>query len=240
MPLPSLIKAEVKLTTGSGVSLSARELEALAVGDPSAAGLVAAIFWGQDREVDGRWVIVDAGWFRGRRGETVSATRPALAGAARSQPWLDAVRAHVDARWPAFLDGFKDEALEGHAALVEALARTHREATVAERLPAHPILAAEHRATVGELLARHGESDAGRIVQDLLAYLLADAGYRKVTNNPVGVPDFVLAELAGPAAAARTVHLALTEDEAERLLGLCRASGELELARVVARRAPRS
>ena len=63
---PSTIKGEVKLTTGGGASLSARELEALTVSDPRAVGLVAVLFVGGDRELDGHWTMVDAADFHGR------------------------------------------------------------------------------------------------------------------------------------------------------------------------------
>jgi hypothetical protein len=36
------------------------------------------------------------------------------------------------------------------------------------------------------------ESEGGRLVQAMLAYLIAVVGYTQVTMNPVGVPDFVL------------------------------------------------
>jgi hypothetical protein len=239
--LPSTIKAEVKLTTASGVQVSARELDALKVADPAAAGLLAVLFWCGDREVDGRWVIVDASRIRDRCAESFSATKAALLLASRTQDGFGELRRHVDGYWPAFLDAFKEEALRDHAALVEALAQCHREGLVSDRLPKHAILAAEHRATIRQVIDVQGESDAGRIMQDLLAYLLAFAGYRKVTNNPVGVPDFVLSDLVSCAATAdgplsqETVVIELRRDEAERLLELCRSAGDDALARTVSR-----
>ena len=244
MSLPSTIKAEVKLTTGRGVQVSARELDALKVADPTAAGLLAVLFCCGDREVDGHWVIVDASRIRDRQAESFSATKAALLLASRARDGLGELRRHVAANWPAFLDAFKDEALRDHAALVGALAHCHREGLVAERLPEHAILAAEHRATVRQIVDVQGESDAGRIMQDLLAYLLAFAGYREVTNNAVGVPDFVLsdaisnADVGGSASREGTVVVELTRDEADRLLDLCRAAGDDELALAVAGRAP--
>jgi hypothetical protein len=241
MSLPSTIKAEVKLTTASGVQVSSRELEALKVADPTAAGLLAVLFWCGDREVDGSWVIVDASRLRDRQAESLSATKAALQLASRAHDGLGELRRHVEGYWPAFLDAFKDEALRNHAALVDALAHCHREGLVAERLPRHAILAAEHRATIEQIIEVQGESDAGRIMQDLLAYLLAFAGYRGVTNNAVGVPDFVLTDPSRNVAVATsigsegTVVVELTHNEAERLLDLCRSAGDDELARAVSR-----
>jgi hypothetical protein len=235
MGLPSTIKAEVKLTTASGVQVSSRELEALKVADPTAAGILAVLFWCGDREVDGSWLIVDASRIRDRQADTFSATKAALQLAARAHDGLGELRRHVEGYWPAFLDAFKDEALRDHAALVEALAHCHREGLFAERLPKHAILATEHRATIKQIIDVQGESDAGRIMQDLLAYLLAFAGYREVTNNAVGVPDFVLSDLRDNGSRPGTVVVELTHDEAERLLDLCRSAGDDELARAVSR-----
>ncbi len=241
MSLPSTIKAEVKLTTASAVQVSARELDALKVADPTAAGLLAVLFWCGDRELDGSWVIVDASRIRDRQAESFSATKAALLLASRARDGLGELRRHVDGNWPAFLDAFKDEALQDHTTLIEALAHCHRKGLVAERLPKHTILAAEHRATVKQIIEMQGESDAGRIMQDLLAYLIAFAGYREVTNNAVGVPDFVLsdpissADVTGSASHERTVVVELTHGEAERLLDLCRSAGDDELERAVSR-----
>ncbi len=230
--LPAILKAEVKLTTGVGASVSARELGALDVQDGEGLGVVAVLFLGGDRDADGRWILVDASAWRGRMGETVSAARSVLAATARTQPWLDGLRRHVDELWPPFLDAFRDAAELGHAAIVEALERAHAEGTTRDLLPHHRLLVTEHRAAVHALVDHHGESDAGRIAQDLLAYLIALAGYRKVTLNPVGVPDVVLedrvsTELPGG------VTLTLRREEADRMLALCRAAGEHDLARAL-------
>jgi hypothetical protein len=48
------------------------------------------------------------------------------------------------------------------------------------------------------LVDRHGEHEAGRVAQLLLAYLIALAGFTRVTNNAVGVPDFVLESSSRP------------------------------------------
>lgn len=230
--LPSKIKAEVKLTTGGGVSLAARELDALAVSDAGAVGLVAVLFVGGDRELDGRWTIVDAADFHNRNGESVSAARSALVATARTQRWLDPLRRHVDDLWPAFLQAFVDPAERGHADLVAKLDGLHRKGRLGERLPRDRVLGIEHLATVKKLVRRHGESDAGRLVQDLLAYLLALAGYRKVTLNAVGVPDFVLEDCA-VRDAVQPVTFSLPRADAERVIAHCRAAGDEGLARAV-------
>ncbi len=230
--LPSKIKAEVKLTTGTGVSLAARELEALAVTDAGAVGLVAVLFVGGDRELDGRWTIVDAAGFFGRNGESVSSARSALVATARTQSWLDPLRRHVDALWPAFLHAFVESAEQGHAGLVAELETLHAERRLRERVPRDRVLGVEHLANVKELVRRHGESDAGRLAQDLLAYLLALVGYSKVTLNAVGVPDFVL-EGCTVGDPVKHVMISLVRTDAERVVALCRAAGDERLALAV-------
>lgn len=227
--LPATLKAEAKLTTGDGISVAARELAALEV-PGGGIGLVAVLLVGGGADEDGRWILVDAAAWRGRGGESVSAARSVLAGLARGQRHLDALRRHVDDAWPRFLVAFRDAADAGHAALVKALEAAHRDGTTRDLLPVDPVLGYERRATMRDLLERHGESDTGRLAQDLLAYVLAFAGWRKVTLNAVGVPDFVLEEAAGAAAPAQHVTLTLARGDAERAAALLRAAGEDSLA----------
>jgi hypothetical protein len=232
--LPAVVKAEVKLTTIGRVGLDARELRALDV-PGGGLGLVAVLFAGGDPDDDARWVLLDAAAWHGRRGESVSAAQSVLAAVARGQRHLDPLRRHVDAAWPRFLVAFREAAEQGHAALVAALAAAHDAGETEGLLPQDPVLGYERREAVRALVERHGESDAGRLAQDLLAYVLALAGWRKVTLNPVGVPDFVLEQprpTAGVAArvAASDVTLTLRRGEAERVLALCRAAGEEDLA----------
>lgn len=233
MNFPATIKAEVKLTTSTSVQISARELEALRVTEHTSVGLLAVLFWSGDRNVDGQWIIVDASRIRHREAESVSVTKTAMLSTSRARDPLNAVRQHAAKYWPAFLYAFRDEALQGHAALVEVLERCHRNQLVAERLPEHAILAVEHSATVQEIIRFHGESDAGRLMQDLLAYMLAFIGYRAVTNNAVGVPDFVLADLGGVVGREPNVLVELTFDEARRIIELCQSAGHDDLAHAV-------
>jgi hypothetical protein len=254
MALPPTLRAEVKLTTGTGVSVSSRELDALAPTVPGELGVLAVLFWCDDREVAGRWTIADAALLPDRSAETVSFTREGFVSIARSHRHLRALREHVDANWPGFLHAFEDVAMEGHEALSEALARAHDEGTLRERFPPHRVLDYEHRGSLERLIKAQGESNAGRILQDLLAYLVALAGYGSVTNNPVGVPDFVVSGLGDHSAAAKEasapggekpVVIEVTPDELDRLVLHCRAAGDDDLARIVAQqstaaaRAPR-
>lgn len=227
--LPAILKAEAKLTTGEGVSVAARELDALEA-PGGGLGIVAVLLVGGGAEQDGRWVLVDAAGWSGRSGESVSAARSVLAGLERGQRHLDLLRRHVDETWPRFLVGFREAAEAGHGALVEALQAAHRDGTTRDLLPPDPVLAYERREAVRELLVQHGESDAGRLAQDLLAYVLAFAGWRKVTLNAVGVPDFVLEEVAAERAAPQQVTITLRRDEAERAAARLRAAGEHALA----------
>lgn len=227
MELPSLLKAEVKLTTGAHISVATRELEALAVEVDEAAGIVAAIFVGGEPEVDGRWVIVDATSWRDRAGQSVSATHSALVALARMQPRLAPLRTYVDEMWPIFFAGWKDVAARGHEELLVELGRAHREGTIGHRLPRYEVLNVEHRDSFAKLVDNHGEHEAGRLAQDLLAYVIAFAGYGRITNNPIGVPDFVL---EGRRNRPAGVTLTLTEGEAARFLRICVSAGESVLA----------
>ncbi len=192
MGLPSLVKAEVKLTTAAQVSVTRRELDAVGVTGPDAVGIVSALFVGGAAEVDGRWVIIDAFAWRDRVGASVSSSRSGLVALARTQRRLDALRRHVDELWPAFLESWKGVVVNGHQDLASELDRAHRAGTTREGLPRHRILSVEHRLNLAEMVDQHGEHEAGRVAQLLLAYLIALAGFSRVTNNAVGVPDFVL------------------------------------------------
>ena len=87
-------------------------------------------------------------------------------------------------------------ALEGHTRLQAVLKERHAAGWKGELLSRDDTLDFEHRQSIALILAHHGSKVAGHIFQDLLAYLLALAGYRSVTSNPVGVPDIQLGDLA--------------------------------------------
>ena len=97
------------------------------------------------------------------------------------------------------------------------------------------MLETEHRATLCSFVEQNGESNAGRLAQDMLAYMLAMAGYQKVTLNAVGVPDFVLEDLrkSDESAARPMVNLTLPRPDVARLLELCRNAGAEELVHVL-------
>src|SRR4051812_20701959 len=139
--LPSAIKAEVKLTTSAGISLGAREFNALAAGEADAVGLVAALFVGDERERDCRWIIVDVANYHCRKRDSVSLTRAGRVTTARTQRWLDPLRRHVDELWPPFLQAFVDATERGHGDLVDELNTLHRADRLLEFLPRERVLA---------------------------------------------------------------------------------------------------
>ncbi len=121
--------------------------------------------------------------------------------------------------------------MTGREALCEELERCHADGTMDERLPAEPVLDAEHRDAMAALIEHHGEAVAGHVFQAFFAYLLAHAGYRKVMINSIGVPDIVLSELRRVEASPRLVHLGVFDAaEVRRLAQYCREAGDSVLA----------
>jgi hypothetical protein len=233
MTLPRLIKAEVKFTTGTSVSLSARELNALRETGDHGVGLVAVLFWCNDRDVDGHWLVTDASNLRVHRStQTVTVSKGDLRRANnRKEPRLCDLREHLRRCWPPFLQAFLDEAIRGRLELVEELRRCHQEQRLAERLPKYDILEADHRLGIARIVEGWGESVAGHIFQDFFAYLVAQLGYRDVTLNPVGVPDVTLTSLDDLLEVQPVASLAsLTSDELRRLTRYCHEAGDSELA----------
>jgi hypothetical protein len=240
MSLPASLKAEVKFTTATAVQLDARELAALSADAGSGAGIVAVLFWSGDRSTDGRWVIVDAAAIRSTGGETVHVTRDALLRTARMQPRLDPLRQHLGALWRPFLQAFHADAMADLDQLTAVLERCHRGGLVRQRLPPDEVLDIDHRTLMESLLQRHGESMVGRILQVLLTFALAQAGYRRVTINQVGVPDFDLSDLAASDAPVRSRtgddDITVTRGQAELLIRYCREAGDALLATVLEER----
>ncbi|WP_437936885.1 hypothetical protein [Sorangium sp. So ce341] len=226
--LPEAIRVEVKFTRSRAVVVSARELEALRTTDLRSTGLLAVLFWCGDRRLDGRWLVVDA------RESLDSTSRRSqrwlkddLARVEAYQPWLAAVLTHVNQFWKPFLQAFFNEAIAGIDTLREELARCHADGTTSERLPRESVLDAEHRGAMRALVEHHGESVAGHVFQDLFAYLLAYAGYQKVTINPVGVPDVVVSEFGRGEVSSQFVHLgAFDIADVLRLARYCREAGD--------------
>ena len=65
--LPPQLKVEVKFTTSAGVSIPTREREALRPDADGAVGVIAVMCLCGDRELDGRWILVDPEDAFGRR-----------------------------------------------------------------------------------------------------------------------------------------------------------------------------
>ena len=235
MGFPELIRIEVKTTTSEQVPLPARELEALATKGNAEAGILAALFWCGDRNVDGRWLIADAEQtFRKSGANAISVSKANMLRAHRSQPWLADLKEHITNNWPGFLHAFFNDAMAGHEVLCVVLADCHAAGNIAERLPKERILDTDHRDAVRSIIEQHGESVAGHVFQDLFAYLVGYAGYADVLLNAVGVPDATVSGFRARssfASSAQTIELGeFTVEEARRLLHSCEASGEAELA----------
>src|SRR5207247_1545886 len=106
---------------------SKREHEALLGNDRSVVGVVAALFWCGQPDVDGRWFLVDASeCFRSGKAEGGSLGVFDLRRIEKSQPWLTAVRDHVGLMWRPFLRAFGERALAGHEALQAELGELHQ------------------------------------------------------------------------------------------------------------------
>lgn len=65
--LPPRIKAEVKFTTSSGVSVPERERNAVYPDVDGTVGVIAVMSLFGDRDLDGRWILVDPEKAFGRR-----------------------------------------------------------------------------------------------------------------------------------------------------------------------------
>ena len=196
MSFPAAIRIEVKTTTSEAVPLPLRELAALDTNDANEIGILAALFWCGDRNVDGRWLIADAkATFRQRAVQTIFVPKTRMERAHRGQTWLDDLKTHIADIWPPFLQAFFDDAMRGHEALCGVLKHSHENGSVAARLPTERVLDTDHRDAIQSLIDHHGESPAGHIFQDLFAYLVGHAGYATVTLNPVGVPDVTISGL---------------------------------------------
>jgi hypothetical protein len=248
--LPATLKIEAKFTTAASVPLNARELEALRGAEGRTVGIVAVLFWCGNERVDGRWVCVDAkDNFDARRGNSVSATAKDFCRLEKNQPWLDGLRQHLDSRWRPFLQAFLEQALAGHKVLVAELEPARRSGVLASRMSSEHVLDTDHQGAINAIVKALGANGAGTVFQDLLAYLIALAGYETLRINPVGVPDIELTGLSGKngtlasstdkaqkqrrAAAAgpeRRITIRLTKEQVQRITKCCHQAGERELA----------
>jgi hypothetical protein len=228
--LPKALKVESKFTTGTAIAIPARELQALTTKDPDVFGVVATLFWSGQRDTDGIWFLIDAAEsFTTTKIEQVSLSARDIQRIAKSQSWLEPVRAHIHKWWRPFLLAYLDEALQGHAVLLAELRELHAGRRLAERMSKEKFLAVEHRSAIEAIIESHGPSVAGHIFQDLLAYLLGLAGYQTVRINPIGVPDIEVTDL-DTSRARRGVSVLLTRQQLNTMLAICQSSGELELA----------
>jgi len=223
--LPRTIRAEVKFTGSSSISVPERELEPLTSTDPNITGLLAALFWSDGKNMDGRWLVVDASDPLVLRRSSL--TPEYLRRAIISQPSLASLRRRIDDLWPAFLLAYLDTAKKGHLALSKELQSRHAKGQLQEPLPTHEVLAIDHKAAMSELVEHSGQSGSGRIFQRLFAYLLGLVGYRTVTVNTIGVPDVVASD---PAQENEQVDLRITLEESRRLVRHCREAGDADLA----------
>lgn len=231
---PKALRIEVKFTTGMSISVPKREREALLSKDPDVVGVIAALFCFGKRDYDSRWFIVDAAEsFRTAAGDGGRLAVQDLQRIERGQAWLAAIHDHMDRAWPRFLRAFLDDALAGHEALCGELEILRRTNGLEKRISAEPVLELEHRSAVRRIVDHHGATGAGRIFQDLLAYLLALAGYRKVQLNAVGVPDIEVSDFLGDQS-TELVTFTLTRQQAERLGTLAKAAGDDDLVSVFA------
>lgn len=226
---PKALRIEAKFTMGMSISVPSREREALLGKDPNVVGAIAALFCCGKRDYDNRWFIVDAAEsFRAAPGDGGCLAVQDLQRIEKSQTWLAGVHHHVEQAWPRFLRAFLDEALAGHEALCSELERLRRTNGLEKRLSAEPVLELEHRSAIRRVVDHHGAAGAGRVFQDLLAYLLVLAGYRKVQLNAVGVPDIEVSDFLGDQT-TQLVTFTLTRQQAERLGTLAKAAGDDDL-----------
>jgi hypothetical protein len=230
---PKSLRIEVKFTTGTGIVLPSRERESLISKDPDVIGVIAALFWCGKRDVDGRWFIVDASEsFRTGPSDIGSLDVHDLQRLEKGQAWLAGVRDFVGLHWPAFLRAFHVEALAGHEALKAELERLRKLGRLKDRMSKDSVLELEHRNAMRAIVESLGPSVSGHIFQDLLAYLLAFAGYNRIQINPVGIPDIVVSDLVDHAD-ARFITISLTQEQVDRLVELGKIAGDEELVTAI-------
>ncbi len=223
--LPASLRVEVKFTTGAGISVPVRELLGVESSHKGSAPLIAVLHMCGDREVDGRWIVVDVrDTGRSSNANSTSFSMRELRRLERQQKELDVLRTQFVTDWPRLLFALMEEALCGHDALMAVFERCRQRGGLRERLREEPVLDSEHAENLRRLLEKHGEQSMGRIMQDLFAFLLILAGYQGVTINPVGVPD-VEAQLP-----FGDEHVVFTPDELRRLADYCERAGDRNLS----------
>ena len=226
--LPPQLKVEVKFTTSASISVPTREREALRPDAEGAAGVIAVMCLCGDRELDGRWIVVDPEDAFGRRkAEALSARIADLARIAEQQRQLQPLRDAISARWPAFLHAYVENAVAGRDILQNEFKKRYASGTLGEPIGADRVLNIDHLASIRRVVSTHGECVAGGIFQDFFVALLRLIGYANVVSNPVGVPDVTASGLRGGA----PIDIgAFNRDEIARMADLCDKAGETALA----------
>ena len=226
--LPQRVKAEVKFTTSSGVSVPERERKAVHPEVDGTVGVIAVMSLFGNRDLDGRWILVDPEQaFARRQAGTVSARIAELARVADRQQHLHPLRDAISARWPAFLRAYIEGAISTRANLKIELKRRHDTGTLGDLVSTDRVLDLDHLDNIRRVVDAHGEGIAGGIFQDLFAYLLGSVGYTTVVSNTIGVPDVAASGLSGNLS---THPQSFSPGEVERIAELCEKAGELELA----------
>lgn len=234
--LPSALRVECKFTTSHTINLSRRELEALYIQRGNEAGIVAVLFWHGTTDPNGRWLLVDAKEsVRLGSGSAVSLSSRDLERLDRTQKWLYGIREYVAEYWRPFLAAFWKLSLEGHSRLCTELSTLHADGKLRDQVEDYcgSVIDIDHRNAIDVIVRQLGESGAGRVFQDLFAYLLGMAGYRIVNINPTGVPDIDLMGLEHNASANGDFIISLSRDQLTRMIDLAQAAGEKLLVNIL-------
>jgi hypothetical protein len=226
--LPPQLKVEVKFTTSASVSIPTRERKALRPDADGAAGVIAVMCLCGDRELDGRWILVDPEKaFARRKAEALSARIGDLARISEQQRHFQPLRDAVSTRWSAFLQAYVENAVAGRAILQNEFKKRCDSGTLGEPIGVDRVLDIDHLANLRRVVSVHGEGVAGGIFQDFFAALLRLIGYANVVSNPVGVPDVTAFGLRG----SEPIDLGtFSRDELDRIAELCAKAGEAALA----------
>jgi len=226
---PPQLKAEVKFSTGSIVSVPEREWQALQPEAETVVGAIAVLCLSGNRDLDGEWILLDpARAFPSRKAGPITLQVSEFARIAERQKHLYSLRQALSAAWRPYLHAYLTLAIASRANLQDELSVRQRTGTLGELVCTDAVLDCDHLSHLREIVDAHGEGVAGGVFQDLFAYLLGYIGYASVVSNPIGVPDIMASGLIGGAPA----NLAeFTRGEIERIVKLCDKAGELDLAR---------
>jgi hypothetical protein len=225
---PPQLKAEVKFSTGSNVSIPEREWQALYPESDRVVGFIAVLCLVGDHEIDGHWVLLDPmRAFPGRKTGAISLALSQLARIGQRQKHLQSLHDALEDAWRPYLHGYLAYAIGSRADLQSELERRYRARNLAAPICADPILNCDHLNNLRQIVNAHGEGVAGGVFQDLFAYLLAYLGYTKVVSNAIGVPDITASGLTGNESVTLS---SFNRSEIERMAQLCEKAGDVELA----------